>query len=64
MKFLRLERQGSGVNFATFVGASQVRAYVIGFDNRPPTPPELETDEGVVASALSDGALGLSTSLQ
>src|SRR5688500_6619626 len=36
--FLRLKRQGSGVNFATFVGASQIRAYVIGFDNRPPTP--------------------------
>ena len=62
--FMRLERQGSGVNLATFVGASQVRAYVIGFDNRPPTPAELEQMKELVASAMRDGALGLSTSLQ
>jgi N-acyl-D-amino-acid deacylase len=62
--FLRLERQGSGVNLGTFVGATQVRAYVIGFDNRPPTPAELEQMKELVASAMKDGALGLSTSLQ
>ncbi|HEY5885842.1 MAG TPA: D-aminoacylase [Pyrinomonadaceae bacterium] len=62
--FMRLERQGTGVNFATFVGASQVRAYVIGFDNRPPTATELEQMKELVASAMRDGALGLSTSLQ
>ena len=62
--FMRLERQGSGVNFATFVGASQVRAYVIGFDNRAPSPAELEQMKELVASAMRDGALGLSTSLQ
>ena len=32
--FTRLEKQGVGVNVATFVGATQVRAYVVGFDNR------------------------------
>ena len=62
--FMRLERQGFGVNFATFVGASQVRAYVIGFDNRAPTPAELEQMKELVATAMRDGALGLSTSLQ
>lgn len=62
--FMRLERQGSGVNFATFVGASQVRAYVIGFDNRAPSHAELEQMKELVASAMRDGALGLSTSLQ
>jgi N-acyl-D-amino-acid deacylase len=62
--FLRLERQGSGVNLATFVGATQVRGYVIGFDNRPPTPAELEQMKELVAGAMKDGALGLSTSLQ
>lgn len=62
--FLRLERQGSGVNLGTFVGATQVRGYVIGFDNRPPTPAELEQMKELVASAMKDGALGLSTSLQ
>ncbi|MEK6279068.1 MAG: D-aminoacylase [Acidobacteriota bacterium] len=62
--FLRLERQGSGVNLGTFVGATQVRSYVIGFDNRPPTPAELEQMKELVAAAMKDGALGLSTSLQ
>jgi dihydroorotase/N-acyl-D-amino-acid deacylase len=62
--FQRLEKQGSGVNLATFVGATQVRAYVIGFDNRPPTPAELEQMKQLVAEAMKQGALGLSTSLQ
>ncbi|HEY6047160.1 MAG TPA: hypothetical protein VIU65_11195, partial [Pyrinomonadaceae bacterium] len=35
--FKRLERQGAGVNLGTFVGATQIREYVIGYDNRPPT---------------------------
>jgi len=62
--FNRLEKQGSGVNLATFVGATQVRAYVIGYDNRPPTTAELEQMKQLVAAAMKDGALGLSTSLQ
>ncbi|MFN2517243.1 MAG: amidohydrolase family protein, partial [Pyrinomonadaceae bacterium] len=62
--FQRLEKQGSGVNLATFVGATQVREYVIGFDNRQPTPDELEQMKQLVAAAMKDGAIGLSTSLQ
>lgn len=62
--FQRLEKQGTGVNLATFVGATQVREYVVGFDNRPPTPAELEQMKQLVADAMKDGALGVSTSLQ
>ena len=62
--FRRLGVSGSGVNLATFVGATQVRAYVVGFDNRDPTPDELEQMKTLVAEAMEDGALGLSTSLQ
>src|SRR6266545_3700999 len=62
--FNRLEKQGSGVNLATFVGATQVREYIVGFDNRPPTSAELEQMRQLVAAAMKDGALGLSTSLQ
>ena len=40
--FRRLGLQGSGVNLATFVGATQVRAYVVGYDNRAPNAEELE----------------------
>ncbi|MCM3901321.1 MAG: D-aminoacylase [Pyrinomonadaceae bacterium] len=62
--FRRLEKQGIGVNMGTFVGATQVRAYVIGFDNRPPTPSELAEMKQLVNQAMEEGALGLSTSLQ
>lgn len=62
--FKRLERQRIGVNLATFVGATQVREYVIGYDDRPPTPAELEQMKKLVADAMREGALGLSTSLQ
>jgi N-acyl-D-amino-acid deacylase len=62
--FKRLEKQGAGVNLATFVGATQLREYVVGFDNRPPTPAELEQMKQLVAAAMKDGALGVSTSLQ
>ncbi|HEV2904693.1 MAG TPA: D-aminoacylase [Pyrinomonadaceae bacterium] len=62
--FKRLERQGIGVNLGTFVGATQVREYVIGYDNRPPTAAEMGQMKAVVADAMNQGALGLSTSLQ
>ncbi len=62
--FKRLEKQGSGVNLGTFVGATQVREHVIGYDDRPPTPAELEQMKKLVADAMREGALGLSTSLQ
>ena len=62
--FRRVERQGAGINLGTFVGATQVRAYVVGYDNRAPTPQELDEMRRLVAEAMEQGALGLSTSLQ
>ena len=62
--FQRLDKQGAGVNLGTFVGATQVREYVIGYDDRPPTAAELEQMKKLVADAMKDGALGVSTSLQ
>ena len=62
--FNRLDKQGAGVNLGSFVGATQVREYVIGYDNRPPTAAELEQMKQLVADAMKDGALGVSTSLQ
>src|SRR5262245_2188102 len=62
--FKRLEKQGTGLNLGTFVGATQVREYVIGYDNRVPTAAELKSMKDLVALAMRDGALGLSTSLQ
>jgi len=62
--FKRLDKQGAGVNLGTFVGATQVREYAIGYDDRPPTPQELDQMKKLVADAMRDGALGVSTSLQ
>ncbi len=62
--FARLERQKIGINVAHFVGATQVRRMVIGEDDRDPTPDELRKMRELVAAAMRDGAVGLSTSLQ
>ena len=63
--FKRLdERSHTTINVATFVGAGGIRSYVIGKDDRPATPAELERMKQLVAEAMQQGALGLSTSLQ
>jgi N-acyl-D-amino-acid deacylase len=63
--FTRLEtRSRIAINLGTFVGAGGVRDYVIGRENRPATPADLEAMKQLVAQAMKDGALGLSTSLQ
>ena len=63
--FTRLEtRTHPAINIATFVGAGGLREYVIGNEDRPPTPDELERMKALVAEAMEDGALGLSSSLQ
>nr|UXE44412.1 D-aminoacylase [uncultured bacterium] len=63
--FRRLETQSRpAINIATFIGAGGVRNYVIGKDDRPATPDELEQMKQLVATAMTQGALGLSTSLQ
>jgi len=62
--FARLEKQGMGINLASFVGATQVRRLVIGEENRPPSPAELEKMKALVRQAMEEGAVGVSTSLQ
>jgi N-acyl-D-amino-acid deacylase len=63
--FRRLEaRSRPAINVGTFVGAGGVRNYVVGRDDRPATPAELERMKQLVAEAMEQGALGLSTSLQ
>jgi N-acyl-D-amino-acid deacylase len=48
---------------ATLVGHVPVRAAVLGFDDRPATTAEIDLMCGLVAEALTEGALGLSTGL-
>jgi N-acyl-D-aspartate/D-glutamate deacylase len=61
--FARLERSRSAINLATYVGATQVRQYVLHDENRAPTAAELNQMRALVAEAMEDGAVGLSTSL-
>lgn len=62
--FARLERQGLGINLASYVGATSVRRVVIGEGDRAPNAQELEKMKQLVAEAMRDGAFGVSTSLQ
>jgi N-acyl-D-amino-acid deacylase len=63
--FERLEtRSRPAINVGTFVGAGGVRDYVLGRENRPATAADLEQMKKLVAQAMEEGALGLSTSLQ
>jgi dihydroorotase/N-acyl-D-amino-acid deacylase len=62
--YSRLERQGIGLNVATYVGATQVRRMVLGDDDKDPTPAELDRMRALVRQAMREGAVGLSTSLQ
>ncbi|MGH9360620.1 MAG: N-acyl-D-amino-acid deacylase family protein [Thermoanaerobaculia bacterium] len=62
--FMRLlERRGTALNFAFFVGASNPRAMVLGLADRDPDEREMAAMEAIVEQAMRDGALGLSTSL-
>ena len=62
--FTRLEKQGMGINLATYVGATQVRRMVLGDDDKQPTPAQLEQMRALVREAMKDGAVGVSTALQ
>ena len=62
--FARLEKQGIGINFATYVGATTVRRMVLGDSNVAPTPAQLEQMKALVRQAMQQGARGVSTSLQ
>jgi N-acyl-D-amino-acid deacylase len=62
--FARLEKQGMGINLATYVGATSVRRMVLGDADVQPTPAQLDQMKSLVDQAMRDGAVGLSTALQ
>ena len=62
--FARLEKQGMGINLASYVGATQVRRMVLGDDDKQPTPAQLDQMRELVRQAMREGAVGLSTSLE
>jgi dihydroorotase/N-acyl-D-amino-acid deacylase len=52
------------INMASYVGAAQVREYVIGFENRDPTSLELDQMKQLVRDAMRQGAMGVSSALE
>ncbi len=62
--FARLEKQGMGINLASYVGATQVRRMVLGDVDRAPSAEELEQMKALVRESMQQGAVGLSTALQ
>src|SRR5881392_3272903 len=58
-----LQERGVSCNVASFIGATTIREYVIGFEDKPPTPEQLEQMREVVRKEMEAGALGIGTSL-
>jgi N-acyl-D-amino-acid deacylase len=62
--FARLERAHMGINLASYVGAATVRRMVLGDGDVQPTAAQLRAMQALVARAMDDGAVGVSTALQ
>ena len=58
-----LEKRGISCNVASFLGATTVREYVIGFEDKAPTPEQLDQMRELVRKEMEAGALGIGTSL-
>jgi N-acyl-D-amino-acid deacylase len=58
-----LTERGISPNVASFLGAANPRAYVVGYEDRPATPEELERMTDLVRQAMAGGALGVASSL-
>jgi N-acyl-D-amino-acid deacylase len=58
-----LEKKGISTNVASFVGATTVRIYVVGYEDRAPNAEELQRMKALVKAAMEEGAMGVGSSL-
>jgi N-acyl-D-amino-acid deacylase len=58
-----LEKKGISPNVASYIGAATIREHVVGLDDRPATPAELEQMRALVRQEMRAGALGIGSSL-
>src|SRR5947208_8074442 len=58
-----LEKRGVSQNFASFIGAATIRENVIGLEDKPTTPQQLDRMRELVRSEMEQGALGITTAL-
>ena len=59
-----LQRKGISQNVASYLGATTVREYVLGLDNKKPTADQLEQMRQLVEHSMRDGALGIASALE
>ena len=58
-----LEARGVSCNIASFIGATTIRENVIGFEDKAPTPQQLDEMRALVRQEMEAGALGIGASL-
>lgn len=61
--FSYLQKKGIGLNVASYVGAGQVRASAMGYENRQPTPAEMNRIKQLIRQGMEEGAFGLSNGM-
>jgi len=59
-----LEKRGVSTNIASFVGTNTLRIYAVGYDDREPSPAEMDTMKFLVRQAMEEGAVGVSSALE
>jgi N-acyl-D-amino-acid deacylase len=59
-----LERKGVAQNVASYLGATTVREYVLGLENKKPTAEDLEKMRRLVEREMKSGALGIASALE
>jgi dihydroorotase/N-acyl-D-amino-acid deacylase len=61
--FDTLQKKGIGLNVASYVGAGQVRASVMGYEKKDASPADMAAMKKLIAQAMEQGAMGLSAGL-
>ena len=62
--FSALEEKKIALNYATFTGHGDLRAFIVGKHDVPATPPQISRMQEILAESMEHGSLGLSTGLE
>ena len=62
--FSQIVKQGLGINYATFTGHGDLRAFVVGRQDLKPSIEQIEKMKSVLEQSMKNGSLGLSTGLE
>lgn len=58
-----MQQRGITPNIASFIGATTIREHVVGLEDKPPTPEQLNEMRELVRNEMEAGALGIGSSL-